>query len=84
MDTALMVLCKDVSRGVGHDVSLTGGKLTFLVVIDFLFTQILVNALNVASWRGVWGLHSLWIEQVFKVINKLWTNLICFRTLRTM
>jgi hypothetical protein len=65
--TASQLLCRDVSRGVGHGVSLTGGKLSILLTVDFLYTQIVVNFLNVTSWRGVWELHGLWTTVVFQV-----------------
>ena len=58
---------RDVTKSVGHSVSLPLGKLCLLLSTDFLFTQTFVNVLNVMSWRGVWGLHTMWMGIVFKV-----------------
>jgi len=63
---AVRDICRDVTKSVGHDVSLALGKLCLLLSTDFLFTQTVVNVFNVMSWRGVWGLHAMWMSAVFK------------------
>ena len=64
---AVADICKDVTKSVGHNVSLNLGKLVLLLSMDFLFTQTFINAFNVMSWRGVWGLHTMWMKAVFEV-----------------
>jgi len=63
---AVADICKDVTKSVGHNVSLNLGKLVLLLSMDFLFTQTFINAFNVMSWRGVWGLHKAWMSAVFE------------------
>ena len=66
---AVADICRDVTKSVGHDVSLGLAKLCLLLSTDFLATQTLVNVFNVMSWRGVWGLHAMWMSAVFKVMS---------------
>jgi len=63
---AVADISRDVTKSVGHSVSLPLAKLCLLLSTDFLFTQTFVNVLNVMSWRGVWGLHTMWMGIVFK------------------
>ena len=67
MSDSASLICQDVSRSVGHRVNLSGGGLGLLLTCDFVFTQIVVNFFNLASWRGIWNLHDLWFDYVFQV-----------------
>jgi len=50
------VICKDISKALGVSTHTSGIKLTFYLIVDFLFTQTVINLFSTASWRGVWNL----------------------------
>ena len=50
------IILSDISTSVGSQISLSGYSLGLLLVIDFLFSQSVINILSTASWRGVWNI----------------------------
>ena len=61
------LLSADISKAVKKPIDLSATKLSLLVLLDFLITLIVVNSLNVMSWRGVWQLHGIWIQDLTEV-----------------
>ena len=50
------IICVDIGRSVGTEIALSSGNLALWLIIDFLFTQTVINLLSTASWRGVWNI----------------------------
>ena len=64
---AVRTICQDVAKSVGRDINLGAVRLALLMWADFLWSQTVINAFNVASWRGVWGLWEALFDYLFEV-----------------
>ena len=64
---AVRTICEDVAKSVGRDINLGAVRLALLMWADFLWSQTVINAFNVASWRGVWGLWEALFDCFFEV-----------------
>ena len=64
---AVRTICQDVTKSVGRTVNLPAERLFPIMAGDFLWTQTVINLLNVASWRGVWGLWEALFDVLFEV-----------------
>ena len=64
---AVRTICQDVAKSVGRDINLGAVRLALLMWADFLWSQTVINAFNVASWRGVWGLWEALFDYFFEV-----------------
>ena len=65
METLFRVVSNDVLLSVGSSGEVPAKGFFWLLTLDFLFTQSIINCLSTASWRGVWNLIDLGVVHIF-------------------